>query len=94
MKILAGLLFMIISYSSYAASCASLGQDNTIILNSVPVGECTGYVILTAGDWVGSSVWALPSIDEITLVWSAAFILPTTLFLIAWAIGRVLNLFK
>lgn len=76
------------------AICASVDSVTGYLkILPTPVGECSSYVILDHLDWLGSSIWALPSLDDAALVWSVGFSLPMTLFLIAWAAGRVISLF-
>ena len=78
----------------WAAVCATVDSGNVIVANSTPAGDCTSLVVLESTDWMGASVWAIPTMSDIALVWSSAFILPLTLFLTAWAIGRIVNLFR
>lgn len=89
-----GFLLFLISSPVYPAVCATADANSALILSHVPIGDCAGYVILDSSDWLGSSVWAIPSLSDIALVWSTSFILPTSLYLIAWSIGRVVNFFK
>lgn len=79
---------------SWAAVCATIDSGNVVVANLTPAGDCTSLIILDSSDWVGTSVWAIPTVSDIALVWSSAFILPVTLFLITWAIGRIVNLFR
>lgn len=94
MFLLIGLFFFVLSSPAFSAVCATAGEGGALILSATPVGECSGYVILDSTDWLGSSVWTIPTVEDIALVWSSAFVLPVTLYLITWAIGRIVNLFR
>lgn len=74
--------------------CASVGADNVLVVNTVPVSECMGLIVLESTDWIGASVWAVPTVDDVLLIWSSAFLVPTTLFLISWSVGRVVHFFR
>lgn len=92
---LAGVLLQLLPFSVQAALCATVDSvTNTVMVTTTPVGECTSLILLDSSDWVGTSVWSLPTPGDIALVWGAGFILPVTLFLIAWAIGRVVHFFE
>ena len=93
MFLLIGLFFFVFSSPVFSAVCAT-DSGGALIISATPIGECSGYVILDSTDWLGSSVWAIPTVTDVALVWSSAFILPLTLFLTAWAIGRIVNLFR
>lgn len=80
--------------SGIAAMCASVDAQNALIVNTTPVGECTGLVVLAIEDWPGASVWAMPSTDQMMSVWLAGFSVPMVLFLISWAIGRIVHIFR
>lgn len=91
--LLTGVVFLLPALS-WAAACVSVSPEGLLSVNTVPVGECTSYILLSAGDWVGSSVWELPAVDQLALFWSMGFTLPLTLFLISFSLGRILSLFK
>ena len=91
--LLMGAVFLLPSLS-WAASCVSVGSEGLLSVNTVPVGECTSYILLSAGDWVGSSVWEIPTTEQLSLFWFIGFSLPITLYLIAYSIGQVVSLFK
>lgn len=79
--------------SGWAAMCASVGVDNVLTINAIPVGECTSLIVLESMDWVGASVWQFPTNAEIGEVWAAAFMVPMFLYLFAWGVGRIVNFF-
>lgn len=80
--------------SVFAAMCATVDAQNALIVNTTPISECAGLVVLSYEDWPGSSVWAMPTPGEMMSVWMAGFTVPMTLFLISWAIGMVVNSFR
>lgn len=80
--------------SGIAAMCATVDAQNALIVNTTPIGECTGLVVLAIEDWPGASVWTLPTNEEIALVWFAGFSVPITLYLIAWSLGQILSMFR
>lgn len=91
--LLIGVIAMI-PLSGIAAMCATVDAQNAVIVNTTPIGECAGLVVMNINDWPGASVWAMPTTDEMMLVWMAGFTVPMTLFLISWAIGMVVNFFR
>jgi hypothetical protein len=91
--LLTGIVFLLPSLS-WAASCVSASPEGLLSVNTVPVGECTSYILLSAGDWVGSSVWEIPSTDQLSLFWFMGFSLPITLYLISYSVGVVVSLLK
>lgn len=74
--------------------CATVDAQSALIVNTTPVGECTGLVVLSVEDWPGTSVWAMPTPDDMMTVWFAGFSVPMVLFLISWAIGRIVHVFR
>ena len=80
--------------SGWAAMCATIDVQNTLIVNTTPIGECAGLVVLSIEDWPGASVWALPTNEQIALVWFAGFSIPITLFLISWSLGAILSMLR
>ncbi len=74
--------------------CATVDAQNVLIVNTTPIGECVGLVVLSYEDWPGASVWAMPTADQMMSVWLAGFSVPMVLFLISWAIGRIIHIFR
>lgn len=79
---------------SWSASCATVDTNGIVVVTATPVGECTALILLSSEDWGGASVWLMPTAGEISSVWASAFILPMTLFLFAWSIGRIVHFFR
>lgn len=92
--LLIGVIALLFPEPGIAAMCATLDAQNALIVNTTPIGECTGLVVLAIEDWPGASVWALPTTDEMMSVWLAGFSVPMVLFLISWAIGRIVHTFR
>ena len=76
-----------------AAKCASVRGNNDIYINSQPINECTGLIILEPTEWVSASIWQFPSNEEIGNAWAAGFLIPMSLFLFAWGVGRIVHFF-
>jgi len=77
-----------------AALCVSIDLNGFVVSTSTPVDQCTSYILLDSSDWGGSSIWAMPSAGDSTAVWSFAFSLPVTVFVMAWSLGVILKMFR
>ncbi|HQA25361.1 MAG TPA: hypothetical protein PK893_04275 [Candidatus Competibacteraceae bacterium] len=78
-----------------AAVCATVdGATSALIIVSTPVGECTGYVVLDVLDWPGASVWAMPTVEELSGYFFAGFSIPLSIFLFAWGVFALINVVK
>lgn len=78
----------------HAAQCATVDSaTSAVYVVTTPVSECSALVLLDVTDWVGSSIWSLPTSEDVFLAWGVGFTLPVTLFLVAWAVGRVVHFF-
>lgn len=95
--LLIGVLIQLFPLSLWAASCATVDTSlgiNAVAVTTTPVGECTGFVILSSEEWGGASIWLMPTVDDVSVVWASAFILPMSLFLFSWAVGRLVKFFR
>lgn len=76
-----------------SALCVQV-DNGFVVSTAVPIDQCTSYVLLESSEWGGSSVWAIPPVSDVAAIWSFAFSLPMIVFLMAWAIGVILKMFK
>lgn len=77
-----------------SSACASVLIDGTVVVNTIPINQCTGYVIVDSADYGGSTIWQVPEIADLSAIWALAFSLPMSIFLISWSIGSVVRMFK
>lgn len=77
-----------------AAQCVVIDGSGYVVSVSVAVNDCTSFVLLDSSDWVSNSIWAIPPIADVSAIWALAFSLPMSIFLISWAIGSVVRMFK
>lgn len=91
-------LFLVISLFSSelsnAAVCASVGVDDTLVVNTTPVGECDTLVIMSASEWPGQSIYAIPSVQDAVDLWMVGFTVPMGLFLFSWGVGSVVRMWR
>lgn len=80
--------------TSHASMCASVGAGDVLVLNTTPVGECETLIVLSASEWAGSSIYVMPSVQEMTDFWAVGFVVPMSLFLFSWGVGSVIRLWR
>ena len=75
------------------ARCVDVANNGTLRLSSTPLERCRSYVITDATEWPGLGIWAMPSVAEATAAWSAGFMIPVAVFVIAAATRQILKMF-
>lgn len=77
-----------------SALCVTVDVLGHVIKTNDPIDQCTSYVLLESSEWGGSSVWAIPPVEDVALIWGFAFSVPVIVFLMAWSLGVILKMFK
>ncbi|PZU29336.1 MAG: hypothetical protein DI584_03130 [Stenotrophomonas sp.] len=80
------------------ALCVALAQDGTLIPTGQPVGECTGYVLVSSSEHAVygliNQVFATPTPEQAAGWFSASFGAVVGMFVVARIAGTVANFFK
>lgn len=81
------------------AICATVDGTGLVhAAGSVPLTECTGFVLLDKADWLLNGLvqglLTIPSGDDFAALWAAGFITPMAIGLIAWAVSSVVTMWR
>lgn len=81
------------------AICATVDVSGVVhAAASVPLNECTGFVLLDQSDWIVNglvqSLFTIPAGEDVQALWALGFIPPMTLGLVAWAAAMCIGVFK
>ncbi|MDS4071393.1 MAG: hypothetical protein RKO24_17410 [Candidatus Competibacter sp.] len=88
------LLSLTIPVPSNAAMCASVGVGDVLVVNATPVGQCETLIIMSASEWPGQSVYAVPTVQEAVEFWTVGFAVPMGIFLFSWGMGSVIRMWR
>ena len=76
------------------ASCVIANEQNLLEVIATPVGDCTSYVIVDAAEFYQNSVFDIPDGTTLAGFFSAGFVVPMTIGLVAWGVGKLVNFFN
>lgn len=81
------------------AICATVDGSGVVhAAGSVPLNDCTGFVLLDKADWIVNGIvqglFTIPSGDDFQALWAAGFVTPITVGLIAWAVAAIVGMVK
>jgi len=81
------------------AICATIDGAGVVhAAGSIPLGECTGFVLLDQADWIANGVvqglLTIPAGDDFAALWYAGFSTPITLGLVAWSCAAIIGIWK
>ncbi|MBN8281947.1 hypothetical protein [Zoogloea sp.] len=80
------------------SACVLLNPDGTLTPLVDPVGQCTGFVLLEAGEWqlaefmVGLT--SIPPASDLLQVFSYGVTIPMVFGFIGWGVGLVFRFFR
>lgn len=66
-------------------------QDGVLVPVPVSLEQCSSYVLLDTAEYVGSTIWQVPDIAELSMIWGFAFTVPLLIYLMAWSVGTILR---
>lgn len=81
------------------AICAVVnGAGFVKALPGVSLNDCTGFVLLDKADWITNGMvqglFTIPAGEDFQALWSAGFVLPMTIGLIAWGVSKIVNVIR
>lgn len=81
------------------AICAVVdGAGFVKAMSGVALNDCTGFVLLDKADWLTNglvqSLITIPAGDDFAVVWAAGFMVPMSVGLVAWAVSRIVNMWR
>ncbi len=66
-----------------------------LTVTSDPIETCPGWVLLDAATYTAqptlTDIFAMPVSTDLAEMWAVGFSLPLTMYLVAWALGVVVN---
>ena len=76
------------------AICAALDLAGQIVQQAtIPLEQCTGFVLLDKADWVQyglvQSLITLPDTADFQTAWMAGFVTPMAIGLVAYCVGKI-----
>jgi hypothetical protein len=81
------------------AICAQIDASGFVKeLATVALNDCTGFVLLDKADFVSNglvqTLITIPAGEDFATAWSAGFIPPMTIGLIAWSVAKIVNMWR
>ncbi|PWB39567.1 MAG: hypothetical protein C3F19_14905 [Rhodocyclales bacterium] len=81
----------------YIGADAQGADDLRVVIPSPPDYSTCQFVALTPQEFQSASlqsVFAIPSAGELSAAWQAGFLVPMTLAMVAWAVGKILSIWR
>lgn len=80
------------------AICAALDAAGVVIQQAtIPLEQCTGFVLLDKADWVQNgliqSLITIPNSADFQALWIAGFATPMAAGLVAFCVGKIAGMF-
>lgn len=81
------------------AICATVDGSGIVhAAANIPLNECSSFVLLDKSDWIGNGLvqglTTIPAGEDFAALWAAGFIVPMTIGLIAWAVFKVVQMWR
>ncbi|CAG9183002.1 hypothetical protein LMG23992_04880 [Cupriavidus laharis] len=79
--------------------CVTLAENGTLQALTTPPdsGQCTGYVLVTATEYLNSQVlhnlFDVPTQGQLQAAFALGFTLPMTAYLVAYCVARIVSMF-
>lgn len=82
------------------AVCVQFDQTGALV--SVPgnlsMNQCTTFIALEPAEYrqivTANSLYALPASQDFATVWAAGFVLPLSIYMVAWGVAKLVNFFN
>jgi thiamine transporter ThiT len=79
------------------AICAALDLAGQIVQQAtIPLEQCTGFVLLDKADWVQygliQSLITIPEVADFRTAWMAGFVTPMVVGLVAYCVGKLCSI--
>ena len=81
------------------AICTTVDASGVVhAAGNIAINDCTGFVLLDKADWAQNGLvqqlFALPTGDDFATLWTAGFVTPMTIGLVAWAVAMIISIWR
>lgn len=82
------------------AACVQFDQTGALILvpGNLPASQCPAFIVVEPAEYqqitTANGLYALPASQDFATAWGVGFVLPMTLYLVAWAVASIVNHLK
>lgn len=82
------------------SACVQFDQNGALIVvpGNLPASQCPAFIVVEPAEYqqitAANGLYALPTTQDFATAWSVGFVLPMTLYLVAWAVASIVNHFK